>query len=139
MGLTRTSSAAATGTPVTAALVRVLPRPLSALHLYVGLVGVVGLAVSVYTVVRNPPLQALADHPYVLGLLGLALVLGELKPIPVSRGDDTTSEITISTTFAIALIVTGPLSFLLAIHSAAVLFDDIRSGRRRMQMFFNFG
>ena len=139
MGLTRTSATAVTGEPVAAVAVRVLTRPVTALHLYVGLIGVLGLVVSAFTLWRNPPLADLLAHPHALGLLGLALVLGELKPIPVSRGDDTTSEITISTTFALALIVTGPLSFLLAIHTAAVLFDDLRSRRRPVQMFFNFG
>ena len=57
----------------------------------------------------------LADHRELL-LLSVLLVLGELWPIPVSRGDDSVAEITISSTFAVALVVLGPLSLVLFVH-----------------------
>ena len=95
--------------------------PLSArlrpLTLYIGVVAVAGVAGSVLIFVNGPHWGDLRMYPAVLGLLGLALILGELRPIPISRGDDTTDNITISTTFAVALVLVGPLSFALAVQA----------------------
>ena len=62
-------------------------------------------------------------------LLALMLFVGELRAIPVPRGDDTTDQITVSSTFATALVLIGPLSLALLVQAAAVAMDDTRNGR----------
>ncbi|MGJ7440807.1 putative bifunctional diguanylate cyclase/phosphodiesterase [Aquipuribacter sp. MA13-6] len=121
------------------ALVRLLPAPPAALPSYAWAVGLLGVVATVVVWWLDPPLAQLADEPAPLLVLMGCLVLGELFPIPVSRGDATTSNVTISTTFAVALIVLGPLSLVLLAHLVAVFLDDLRGGRRPVQMAFNLG
>ncbi len=109
------------------------------LALFASGVGVLGVGAVLAVLAHDPPLRWLSTHPWQLVVLALALALGELKPIPVSRGDDTVSPVTISTTFAVALIVLGPLSWLLLVHTLAVGLDDLRGGRRPLQILFNAG
>jgi diguanylate cyclase (GGDEF)-like protein len=75
---------------------------------------------------------------FILIVVGIALILGEVRPIPISRGDASTDQITISTTSALMLLITGPLGFALAVQCAAVLFDDIRARRSPLKIAFNF-
>ncbi|MFC5379793.1 putative bifunctional diguanylate cyclase/phosphodiesterase [Aquipuribacter nitratireducens] len=114
-------------------------RPAWLLPLYAWGVATVGVAGAAVVVVAHPPLEQLPVHPLPLLVLVAALVLGELFPIPVARGDATTSNVTISTTFAVALVVLGPLSVVLVAHLAAVLLDDARRHRPPLQMAFNAG
>ena len=79
------------------------------LALFASGVGVLGVGAVLAVLAHDPPLRWLSTHPWQLVVLALALALGEPQPIPVSRGDDTVSPVTISTTFAVALIVLGPL------------------------------
>jgi len=74
----------------------------------------------------------------ILSVLALTLVLGEIRPIPVSRGDSSTDQITISTTSALILVITGPIGFAVAVQCAAVLFDDLRGRRGPLKIAFNF-
>jgi diguanylate cyclase (GGDEF)-like protein len=111
----------------------------SNLTLFVAGIGAAGFALAAL-VLHGLDLQALiANVPLPGWLLVIGLILGELGPIPVSRGDDETSNITMSTTFAVALVATGPFALLLAAHTAAVLMDDLRTKRRPVKMIFNFG
>ena len=66
-------------------------------------------------------------------------MLGELRPIPISRGGDTTDWISISTTFVIALILLGPISVAVTAQAAAVLLDDLRMRRAPTKVLFNLG
>ncbi|GAB4067986.1 hypothetical protein GCM10028777_25570 [Angustibacter speluncae] len=109
------------------------------LPLYAGGTGLLGLGLVAAVVVAAPPWESLGDFPLPLLALAIALALGEVWPIPVSRGDDTISPVTISTTFAVALVLLGPLSWLLLVHTVAVALDDARSGRRPIQIVFNAG
>lgn len=109
------------------------------LPLYAGGTGLLGLGLVAAVVVAAPPWQSLETFPLPLLALAIALALGEVWPIPVSRGDDTISPVTISTTFAVALVLLGPLSWLLLVHTVAVALDDARSGRRPIQIVFNAG
>ncbi len=133
MGLKRRTQGAA-GHPAAP-----LRRPVTRSGLYISFVGCVGLGLAVLTVALHPGLEDLAAHPMVLGLLGVGLVLGELRPIPISRGDDTTDLITISTVFAVALVLVGPLSIAIGFQILAVLIDDLRSRRDPVKIFFNVG
>jgi diguanylate cyclase (GGDEF)-like protein len=72
-------------------------------------------------------------------LLALMLFVGELRAIPVPRGDDTTDQLTVSSTFATALVLVGPLSLALLVQAAAVALSDRLSEMPRRVMLFNIG
>ena len=115
-----------------------MKRP-SPLTLYVGAVAAVGVVVLVATLHGVDLADVARSAPTPVWLLAVGLVLGELTPIPVARGDDETSDVTMSTTFALALVVTGPFALLLVLHSLAVAADDIRTRRSPVKMAFNCG
>ncbi|MEO7745233.1 MAG: bifunctional diguanylate cyclase/phosphodiesterase [Actinomycetota bacterium] len=114
-------------------------RRVSGLVCYAVGVGLSGLVLMAVVLVLDPPFAALADHPLPLLVLAGALLVGELRAIPVPRGDDTVTPITISTIFVVALVVLGPLSFALGAMAVAVLIDDLVSRLRPVQMLFNVG
>ncbi len=120
------------------------PRPRLLLP-YVLAVGVLGAALMAVVVTQsNVALAQMAEHALPLGLLAGLVVVGELRPIPITRGqlgraDPTPSVITISTTFAIAMVVLGPLALVLLVQGAAVVLEDVRNGRRPAQVLFNLG
>ena len=72
-------------------------------------------------------------------VLAVFLFVGELRAIPVPRGDDTTDALTVSSTFATALILIGPLGLALVVQAVAVAADDITQGRPRRIVLFNIG
>jgi diguanylate cyclase (GGDEF)-like protein len=72
-----------------------------------------------------------------LVILGVALVLGELRPVKVARGEEGDDEITISSTFAMALVITGPLIFAVGAQIGAALLDDIRRRKPLRRALFN--
>ena len=113
-----------------------LPAPITA---YAGSVGVLGLVVLLAVGVLDNPLPHLAHHPLELAALAVALIASETKAIPLPRGDGTSAVITISTIFALALVVLGPLSFALMTQAAALLVDDVRSRPQPLQILFNLG
>ena len=110
-------------------------------------VSVVGTAVAVITFIKSPLLAPFtADGwsgtppvAWVLLLLMIAVVVGELRPIPVPRGGDSQDSITISTTFTVALVILGPVSVALFAQGLAVLIDDLRSRRSFDKVLFNLG
>jgi len=112
---------------------------LTALTLYIAIVSFLGIGGTVAVLATSSHLEDLRAHTAELGLLAFALILGELRPIPISRGDDTTDNITISTTFAVALVLVGPLGFALAVQAVAVLLDDLRARRSPAKVLFNLG
>ncbi|MDP9220821.1 MAG: EAL domain-containing protein, partial [Actinomycetota bacterium] len=117
---------------------KVLPVP-SNLTLFVASVGGAGLLIATLAL-HGLDLQSFIAHVPLPGwLLVIGLILGELGPIPVARGDDEASNVTMSTTFAVALVATGPFDLLLVAHTAAVLMDDLRTKRSPIKMIFNFG
>jgi diguanylate cyclase (GGDEF)-like protein len=72
-------------------------------------------------------------------LLAAMLFVGELRAIPVPRGDDTTDQLTVSSTFATALVIIGPLSLALLVQSFAVALDDATHHRPKRVLLFNVG
>ncbi len=111
----------------------------SRLSLFVAGVGGAGVAVAALGL-HGLDVRTFVDQVPAAGwLLVVGLILGELGPIPVSRGDDEASNVTMSTTFAVALVATGPFALLLAAHTVAVLMDDVRTKRSPVKMVFNFG
>ncbi len=93
--------------------------------------GAVALALSV----REP------DGPTAVSwttyaLLAVAVVVGELRPIVVPRGD-TTDEITVSTTLALVLVLIGPLWLAVAAQAVGVALEDLRSRKQLIKVGFN--
>ena len=112
-----------------------VPSPLS---LFVAGVGGVGLVIATFALRGLDVPEFFAGIPVAAWLLVAGVILGELGPIPVSRGDDEASMVTMSTTFAVALVATGPFPLLLLAHTAAVFMDDVRTKRSPVKMAFNF-
>lgn len=71
-------------------------------------------------------------------LLAAVLVAGELRPLLLARGDGGTDRVTMSPTFALALVLCGPLALVLLAQGAAVLIDDLRR-RAPLRAVFNLG
>jgi diguanylate cyclase (GGDEF)-like protein len=74
--------------------------------------------------------------PYLFAVL---LVAGELRPLVVARKDGETDTVTVSTTFALALILSGPLILTMVAQALAVAYDDIVRRRQYFQAMFNIG
>jgi len=70
-------------------------------------------------------------------VLALALLVGELRPVKVARGEEGDDEITISSTFAMALVITGPLAVAVGAQLGAALFDDLRRRKPAKRVAFN--
>ncbi len=112
---------------------------LSPLTTYAWSVAALGLAVLALVVLLSPVGVSLARHPVPLVALVIALVVSELTAVPVTRRDNTVSATTISTTFAVALIVVGPLWLVMVTQVFAGALDDLRGRRRLVQVAFNAG
>ncbi len=108
------------------------------LYPMVGFILVCGLLCFALTVVVQAPGNWAGVGPQCY-LLGLMLFVGELRAIPVPRGDDTTDQITVSSTFATALVFIGPLSFALLVQALAVALSDRIGDMPRRVMVFNIG
>jgi diguanylate cyclase (GGDEF)-like protein len=111
------------------------PRTLSLFVLLVLVAGSGCLVLSLVTQIGGQ-WRAVGVECYLLALL---LFVGELRAIPVPRGDDATDQITVSSTFATALVIVGPLSLALLVQAAAVAVDDLVHGRPRRILRFNIG
>jgi diguanylate cyclase (GGDEF)-like protein len=70
----------------------------------------------------------------VVVVLVAGLLVGELGLIPVPGHEDDGAEARMSTPFTVALVVTGPLGLLLAVHAVAGLLADLRAGRSLSRM-----
>jgi diguanylate cyclase (GGDEF)-like protein len=71
-------------------------------------------------------------------LTGL-LFAGELRRLRVVRKDGDTDRLTVSSTFAVALVMTGPLGLALLAQVTATALDDVRRRRPPMVIAFNLG
>ena len=72
-------------------------------------------------------------------LFAVLLLVGELRPLLLARSDGETDGITVSTTFAMALVLVGPLSLALLVQGVAVVADDVWKGRPARKIVFNLG
>jgi diguanylate cyclase (GGDEF)-like protein len=73
---------------------------------------------------------------YVLAAL---LFTGEMRPLHVVRQDGEADRITVSSTFAVALVLIGPLSLALLAQGLAVVVDDGFRRRSLLKAAFNAG
>ncbi len=71
--------------------------------------------------------------------LTVLLVLGELRPLLVLRRDGSSEPLTVSTTFALALVLVGPLSVAMLAQALAVTIDDVGRRRSPLRAAFNVG
>ena len=74
-----------------------------------------------------------------LYLLAILLFVGELRPLLIARGDGDTDRVTVSATFAVALVLIGPLSLALVAQALAVAVDDLGRRGRWQRITFNMG
>ena len=68
--------------------------------------------------------------------LAVAVVVGELRPIVVPRGDST-DEITVSTTLALVLALLGPLWLAVLAQMVGVALEDLRVRKDLVKVTFN--
>ncbi len=68
--------------------------------------------------------------------LALLVLLGELRPIEVARGD-VKDEITLSTGFALALTFVGALWMSILVMCVSVVIEDVRAGKAGIKQAFN--
>jgi len=100
---------------------------------YVAAVSVSGLAVLVWTAFGRSAHRPLdAKEWLTLALLTSFIVLGELRPIQVSRGEDK-EEITTSTTFAFALLLSFGTALAVLVQAGACLIAEAILHRRQGQ------
>ncbi len=114
----------------------------------------VGLPVRVYAYVGTlsvlavlavvpPLLQQLGSVPWLSWHLvsayafAVMLFAGELRPLFIARFDGETDQVSVSATFAVALVLTGPLVLALAVQLAASATDDLIRRRRPATLVFN--
>lgn len=110
----------------------------SAFTCYVTAVIAAGVVVGVFALTRPGQwVVAVPGQWTVLLVLSTALVAGELRPIPISRAGDHTDFITISTTFAVALVILGPVSVALVAQCVAVVLDFFPNRTRLRNLTFN--
>ena len=100
------------------------------------LIGLIGLPLAVWSVLE------LARTPLDVGLTNLAvlvvvLVGGELLPITIPRQGRDSDEITISTTFAIALLLIAPIGLVVLAQALPMAFDDFRRRKHWTRPLFN--
>ena len=66
---------------------------------------------------------SIGRHWLVVTLFAAVLVVGEMWPIPVARGVEAGDEITVSSTFGLALILVAPVSYAIAAQALALAID----------------
>src|SRR5665213_3053210 len=108
------------------------------LNAYVGGV-ILSAALLVSWVVR----QVFVDGSHVVMLsvfvLAAVLIIGELRPIRISHGDGSVDQVTISSSFSLALVLTGPLIAAVGAQAIATLLDDVRQRKDLRRIGFNQG
>ena len=93
---------------------------------YIWLVVALSVPVIVLTAAsaQRTGLQALTGTTGLSVLLfGVILVAGEMWPIPVTRGEDSGDEITVSSTFGLALLLVAPVFYVILAQALALSID----------------
>ena len=111
-------------------------RPPTHLELYLAAVFLAG-GLALLVDASSVRMVSITGHEAAVTLiLAASVVVGELLPLTVRRGDNVESY-TVSGTAAIALIITGPLWVAALAQISAGLVDDIRCRRSPLKMAFN--
>jgi diguanylate cyclase (GGDEF)-like protein len=74
---------------------------------------------------------------FIVVVMMLLIVLGEAKPIRLSRGGEDYDEVTISATFCLAAVMFGPLWVLVGAQVFASMIDDLRRRKEFKRILFN--
>jgi diguanylate cyclase (GGDEF)-like protein len=83
-------------------------------------------------------LSYILEDPFTFAVLAGGVVLGEMLPIKIPRrGDD--EELTLSASFAMAMLLVGGLGPALIAQSVASILQDIHSGKPAWRVRFNVG
>ena len=100
----------------------------------------IGFAVLVYVcVVQLPQVDWGSRRVWSSYVLTGLLFAGELRRLRVVRKDGDTDRLTVSSTFAVALVMTGPLCLALLAQVTATAIDDLRRRRPPLVVAFNLG
>jgi diguanylate cyclase (GGDEF)-like protein len=123
-------------TEPTGALVLPTSRPTTRLSTFV--LAVIAVGAAVLLGVGRLHLSAGLAAPGATSLLLAALLLvAESQPIVLRREDDDLDEVTIASTFILALALLGPVWLLLATQVAAVTASDLRRRKNLQRVLFN--
>ena len=115
------------------------PGPSRAFLPYLGAVhvlGVLALALALAGTGLAGPDTPDALPPVTYALLAVAVVIGELRPIVVPRGDSI-DEITVSTTLTLVLALLGPLWLAVLAQLVGVALEDLRVRKDLVKVTFN--
>src|SRR5476649_2016839 len=102
----------------------------------------IGIAVAVAALLVALSVRGAVRHGLTIAVvpvlvLASVLIIGELRPIRISHGDGSVDEVTISSSFSLALVLTGPLIVALGAQSIATLLDDVRQRKDLRRIVFN--
>jgi len=108
----------------------------SRLQTYMSIVTLVGLPLFAITLHRAPWSElGLGIVP--IAIASVILVLGELFPIPVSRGADAGDELSVSTAIAVALLFLTAPAVACSAQAVALTIDEARGRRAWDRLMFN--
>ena len=106
------------------------------LNTYVGAVVLVAVLLLAF-LVRGAIHDSLQKISLAVVVLAAVLVIGELRPIRISHGDGSVDQVTISSSFSLALVLQGPLLFAVGAQAIATLLDDVRQRKDLRRIVFN--
>ncbi|HEY1711600.1 MAG TPA: EAL domain-containing protein [Solirubrobacteraceae bacterium] len=112
-------------------------RGISKIRIYCEAVFIVSVA-AVVLCVGDLHLRYIFEDPLTFAVLAGGVVLGEMLPVKIPRrGDD--EELTLSASFAMALLLMGGLGPALVAQGAASIVQDIMSKKPALRVRFNLG
>src|ERR1700758_1892039 len=112
-------------------------RPQLTVRLYCAAVFVAGVAVAAMAG-TSMNIGYVAGHPVTFALLASGVVLAEALPVKIPRrGQD--EEITLSTSFSMALLLVGGLGPALVAQGVASVIQDVASRKPGWRVRFNLG
>jgi diguanylate cyclase (GGDEF)-like protein len=106
------------------------------LRTYMSGVSVLGIPLAVLAIV-HVPWSRLGSPLSTILIASAFLIIGELRPIPVSRGADAGDELSISSTIAVALLFLTAPGVAVAAQAAALIVDEARGRRQWSRLVFN--
>jgi diguanylate cyclase (GGDEF)-like protein len=112
-------------------------RQLSRVRVWCEAVFVAG-CIAMVLLLHAAHLSYIIEDPFTFAVLAGGVVLGEMLPIKIPRrGDD--EELTLSASFAMAMLLVGGLGPALIAQSIASILQDIHSGKPAWRVRFNVG
>ncbi|MGA2924799.1 MAG: EAL domain-containing protein [Solirubrobacteraceae bacterium] len=87
---------------------------------------------------RTASVAYVGTHPWTFVVLLAGVLLGEMLPVKIPRRGNY-EEITLSTSFSLALLLAGGLGPALVAQATASLIQDLLSGKPRWRIRFNLG